>query len=153
MERGGPEAIGEDYGACGVGAVIVCVEQTAEDGMQSHHVEIGAVYDAAADFARFAEANHAEADGREVAKFADGFDARLHILDFGDGEVDVFDADARCALANVDQAVFVAIDERAEEHAANHAEDGGVGADAQREGEYHGDGEAFGVREGAKGDF
>ena len=86
VERGGPEAIGEDDGAGGVGAVIVRVEQAAEDGMQSHDVEVGAVHDAAADFAGFAESNHAEADGREVAKFADGFYARLQILDFRDGE-------------------------------------------------------------------
>ncbi len=84
---------------------------------------------------------------------ADGLDARLQILDFGDGEGGVFDADAGGALANVDQAVFVAIDERAEEHAADHAEDGGVGADAQRESENHGDRQTLGVRQGAQRNF
>ena len=43
MERVGPEAIGEDDGAGGVGAVIARVEQAAEDGVQAHHVEVGAV--------------------------------------------------------------------------------------------------------------
>src|ERR1700692_3490532 len=110
MERIGPETVGEDDRACGVGAVIVRIEKAAEDWMQSHHLEIGAVHDAGADFARFAEADHAEADGGEVAELADRFYARLYILDFGYGEGGVFDADAGGALANVDQAVLVAID-------------------------------------------
>jgi hypothetical protein len=33
-------------------------------------------------------------------------------------------------LANVDEAIFVAIDKRAKEHAANQTEDGGVSANA-----------------------
>ncbi len=68
VERGGPEAIGEHDGAGGVGAVIVRVEQAAEHRVQAHHFEIRAVHDAGADFARFAEADHAEADGGEVAE-------------------------------------------------------------------------------------
>jgi DNA-binding MarR family transcriptional regulator len=35
------------------------------------------------------------------------------------------------ALADVEQAVFIAIGERAQQHGAHHAEDGGVGADAE----------------------
>ena len=94
-----------------------------------------------------------EADRGEIAELADGLDARLQVLDFGNGERLVVDADAGRALADVDQAIFVAIDERAEEHAADDAEDGGVGADPERERENHGDGEAFGVGEGAEGYF
>src|SRR5580658_1571622 len=101
--------------------------------MQSHHVEVGSVHDAAADLAWFAEADYAEADRREVAELADGLYARLHILNFGNGEAGVFDADAGGALADVDEAIFVAIDEGAEEDSADYAEDGGVGADAQGE--------------------
>ena len=121
--------------------------------MQAHDIEVGAVHDAGADFAGFAEADHAETDRGEVAELADGFYARLQVLDFGDGEVGVFDADAGGGLADIDQATFVAIDERAEEHAADDAEDGGVGADAESEGEDDGDGEAFGARERAESNF
>ena len=153
VERVGPEAIGEDDGAGGVGAVIVRVEQAAENGVQAHDVEVGAVHDAGADFAGFAEADHAEADGGEVAELADGLYARLQILDFGDGEIGVFDADAGGALADVDEAILVAIDERAEEDAADDAEDGGVGADAESERKDDGDGEAFGAGERAEGNF
>ncbi len=50
----------------------------------------------------------------------------------------------------VDEAVFVAIDERAEEHTAHQGKDGGVGADAQRQRERNGDGKALGARQRAK---
>ena len=40
--------------------------------MQAHHFEICAADDAGADFARLAETDHGEADGREIAERADG---------------------------------------------------------------------------------
>src|SRR5262249_8821573 len=42
------------------------------------------------------------------------------------------------ALADVDEAFLVAVDERPQQHGPNEAEDGGVGADPEREGEDHG---------------
>ena len=78
------------------------------------------------------------------------FDAAAQILDFGDGEVGVVDAEAAGALADIDEAVLVAIDERAQEHAADQAEDGGVGADAEREREDYGDRQPFGSGQGAR---
>ena len=47
------------------------------------------------------------------------------------------------ALADVDQAVLVAVDQRPQQHAADDAEDGGVGADAERQREDDGDGQAL----------
>ena len=55
----GPEAIGEDRGAGGLRAVVVRVEQAAEDWLQAHDLEVRAADDAGADHARFAEADHA----------------------------------------------------------------------------------------------
>ena len=49
------------------------------------------------------------------------------------------------ALPDVDQPVLVAVDERPQQHAADDAEDGGVGADAERQRQDDGEGEALGA--------
>ena len=59
-------------------------------------------------------------------------------------------AEARRALADVDEAILVAIDERPQQHAADDAEDGGVGADAERQRDDDGGGEPS-ARGGASG--
>ena len=56
------------------------------------------------------------------------------------------------ALADVDQAIFVAIDERPQQHAADDAEDRGVGADAERERHDDGGGQALGAQQRAQGE-
>ena len=61
------------------------------------------------------------------------------VANLGDGEVGVLGADPLGALADVDQAILVAVDQRPQQHAADDAEDRGVGADAERE--RHDDGE------------
>ena len=70
----------------------------------------------------------------------------------GTENVSVRGADARRALADVDEAIFVAIDQRTQQHAADDAEDGGVGADAERERHDDGGGQALGAQEGAQAD-
>ena len=65
----------------------------------------------------------------------------------GTENVALSNADAARALADVDQPVLVAIDERPQQHAAHQAEDGGVGSDAERQGENHGDRKSFGAQE------
>ena len=60
-------------------------------------------------------------------------------LHLGDRERGVLHADPGRALADVDQAVLVAIGQRPQQHAPDHGEDGGVGADAEREREDDGD--------------
>ena len=57
------------------------VEQSAEHRTQTHHVEVRAADDAGAHLARLAEADHREADGREVAECAE----RFHALAAGPG--------------------------------------------------------------------
>ena len=61
------------------------------------------------------------------------------VLDFRNGESGVVLPDAWSALAYVKQPVFVAIGERPQEHGADHAEDGCVGADAEGQGKGDGD--------------
>ncbi len=115
------------------------VEQAAENGPQPHHLEVRSADDASAHHARFAESDHGEAHGREVAKFADGFHACLQILDFRHGEGRVLDTQAARTLANVDQPILAPVDERLQEDSANQSEDGGVRADPERQGQNHGD--------------
>ena len=64
----------------------------------------------------------------------------------------VLGADAGRALADVDQAVLVAVDQRPQQHAAHHAEDRGVGADAERQGQDDGDRQPLDLAERARGD-
>src|ERR1019366_9737947 len=120
-----------------------------EHRLQSHYLEIRSADDAGTDFARLAETDHGEADGGEIAEPTHRLDTRAQILDFRDGEIRVVDAESARALANVDQAVLVAIDQRPQQHAAHQGEDGGVGADAQGEGEDYGYGQPFGAHERA----
>ena len=49
--------------AFGIGAVVSCVQQAAEDGAQPHHVEVRPADDAGLDHARLAEPDHGEVDG------------------------------------------------------------------------------------------
>ena len=77
---------------------------------------------------------------------------RLEVVDLGHRERRVRDADARRALADVDQAILAAIDERPQQHAADDAEDRGVGADAERQRHDNRGGESLGASERAQAD-
>ena len=81
--------------------------------------------------------------GGEIAERAERLDARAKVPDFRHRKVRVLGADAARALADVDQAVFVAVDERPQEHAPDDAENRGVGADAERQGDDDGDGQSL----------
>src|SRR5882762_4737643 len=147
LESGRPETIGQDDDAIGFRAVILRADETAEDGMEADHLKIGAVNDAGANFPGLAEADHGETDGGELAKRTERFDAYAQILNFRHGEGDFPWADAGSALADVNEALLVAINERPKEHAAHQAEDSGVGADAQRQREHHGGCQSFAARQ------
>ena len=47
-------------------------------------------------------------------------------------------SDAWRALADVDEAVFVTVDQRAQQHAAHQAEHGGIGSDSEGQGQHDG---------------
>src|SRR5262249_39452292 len=105
--------------------------------------------DARADLAWLPQADHREADGGEIAERGQRLDALAHILDFRHGERDIFGADAARALSDIDQPVFAAIDERPQKHTTHHAENGGVGPDAERQRERHRDSQPFSSSERA----
>ena len=80
--------------------------------MQTHHVEIRSANHTSADFARLTEAYHGESDGGKVSEGGERFDTRTQILDFRHRERHVIRADPWRALADIDEAALVAIDER-----------------------------------------
>ena len=143
LERRAPEAMRQHRRARGLRAIIGGVEQPADHGPKAHHAEVRAADDAGADDPRLAETDQREVEGREVAEGRDGRDARAQVAQLRDREVGVLAAPAFRALADVDQPIFVVVDERPQQHAADHAEDGGVGADAERQREDDGDGESL----------
>ncbi len=67
----------------------------------------------------------------------------LQVAQLGHGEVSVLDLDPGRALADVDQPILVAVDERPQQDTADDAEDRGVGADAERERDDHGEGQTL----------
>ncbi len=107
--------------------------------MEAHDLEVVATDHASLHYAGFTQADHSEFGGREIAERAQGFNAGAQIQDFWHGERCVVVACARGALADVDQPVLVAIDERLEEHTAHQREDGGVSADAKSQSKDDGD--------------
>ena len=75
LESARPEMRGQDGDAGGFRTVVFRADETAEDGMEAHHVKIGAVNDAGANFPRLAEADHGETYDGELAKRAECLDA------------------------------------------------------------------------------
>src|ERR1700730_3225213 len=114
-----PKTIGEDCGASGVGAVIAHVQQAAQDGVQAHHFEIATANHTRLNSTRLAETHHGKAEDGEVTELFDTLDAGAQILDLGYGEGGVVCVQSRSALPDIDEAVFIAIDERAEKHPAD----------------------------------
>jgi hypothetical protein len=72
-----PKTIRENNDAGSLGAVILWTDEAPKHRTQTHHVEIGPVDHAAIDFARLAEADDREGDGRKVTKLAERFHLRL----------------------------------------------------------------------------
>ena len=81
---------------------------------------------------------------RELAEVGERGDPRPQVLDLRDREHHAVLPEALGALADVDQPILVAIDERPQQHAPDDAEDRGVGADAERQGDDHRDGQSLG---------
>ena len=81
------------------------------------------------------------------------FTRGAQILDLRHGERGVVGADATRALADVDQPILVAVDQRAQQDAAHQREDGGVGADAEGQGEHHRNRESLSAGKRAHGEL
>jgi hypothetical protein len=71
-------------------------------------------------------------------------------LNFGNRERRVFGASAARTLPDVNQSIFVTVDERFQQHAAHDAKNGRVGAYAQGQSEHDRSGQALGSCERAE---
>ena len=131
LQRRRPEAVRQDGDAGGLRPVVLRADQAPLDRAQAHHFEVRAANDAGAHDARLAEADHGELDGGEVAERRDRRHPRLEVAQLGDRKDRVLEAQAGGAVADVNQPVLAAIGERPQQHAADDAEDGGVGTDAE----------------------
>jgi len=134
-----PETVGENDDAGSIGPVVLRPDEATEHRTKPHHIEIRAADNSTLNRTRLAEADHGEAHGGEVAKLAQSFHTRAQVLYLGHGKGGVFVADAGSALPDVDQPVLAAIDQGLEQHSAHQRENGGVCADAERQGKHHGD--------------
>src|SRR6266478_4733900 len=68
LESARPERISQNGDASGFRTIVLRADETAEDGVEAHHVKIGAVNHAGANFPGLVEADHGETDGGEVAE-------------------------------------------------------------------------------------
>jgi hypothetical protein len=153
LERRRPVSIGQHGGARGSRAIVVRVEKAAEDRMQSHDAEIRSAHHAGAYLARLAQADHREPHGRELPDLAQRFDARAQILDFRHGKSSVLGSDAAGALGDINQPVFIAVDQGTQQHAANQGKNGRVGSNSQRQREDDRRRKAFGASQRADGEL
>ncbi len=142
-QRGRPEAICQHGGAGRLRPIVGRAEQPAQHRTESHHVEVRSADDTCADHARLAKTDHRETDGGKIAKCGQRLHACAEVLDFRDRKHRVLVPQAPRALADVDQAILVTVDERPQQHASDNAEDGGVGANTKRERDDDGDGQSF----------
>ena len=141
LERLAPEAVREHRRPGRRRAIVGRPEQAAVHGPQAHDLEVRAPDDARTHHARLAEANHRELNRGKVAERVERADARAQVLDLRHREDRVLDPPAGRALADIDEPIFIAIDQRPQENPADDAEDGGIGADAERQGDDHCDGQ------------
>ncbi len=153
LQRRRPESIGQDHRAGGIGAVILRIQQPAEDRTQPHGLEIGAAHHAGRHCARLSQSGHGEAERGEIAERGQSSQAGTQVLDFRHREVGVFVSLSGGALADVDQVIFVSVDQRAQQHRPHQAEHRGVGSDSQGQGEHNRHRQPFGARQGTGADF
>src|SRR5580704_13733138 len=153
MKSGGPEPVRENDDAGSFGTIVLRADETAENGMQAHDFEIGPADNAGLNLARLTETDHRKADGREIAELTNAARAGLNVLQFRDRKISIGAANAGSALANINEVIFVAVDQRAQQNAANQREDSRVGANTERQRENHGDRQPFCAQERAYGDF
>ena len=152
LKLGGPEPVGENRRSSRLRPVVSRIDQAAQDRAEAHHLEVRTANDSGPDDARFAQPNHREFDGGEVPEGRQGLDPRLQVAQLGDRKVRVLCADTWRTLADIDQAVLVAVDQRTQQDPLHHAEDGSVGTDAKRQRQDHRNGETFDAGERTEGE-
>lgn len=80
------------------------------------------------DFTCLAESLSCEVDGRKGAEVADGLQVGTYVSDLRNRERGIFHLQAGRPLLDVNQAIFIAIHQRTQQHTPDNAEDGRVRA-------------------------
>ena len=141
-----PHAIAQDHLESVAGKLVVGRELPPASGPQSQHLKESGGHAKCGELHRIACAGKLQIGVGVRGEAFKGFGARAKIA-----QVEVVHGKLGEALILIEDAYDAAgigVGERAQEHAVNHAEDGGIGADAQRDGENNDGGEAgtFGER-------
>jgi hypothetical protein len=146
-----PVLVGEHHHRGRLGAVVVLVEQPSEHRRQSHDLEEVPGHEP--DVHRHRVLLSAKGV-RHPGVFGDAAErpgALAEVENLGDREQDVLAAGTVDRLPQIDQPVSIAMRKRPQENAADDAEDRRVGANAESEGQDHGQHEAGGAGETANG--
>src|SRR6185437_11270821 len=104
-----PETVCQNHRAGGIWPIVLWREQTPKNRTQPHHFKVVAVNHTRAHRVRITQTYNCEIDRGKSAELRNGLQPGVHILDLRNGESRILRADARSALAKVEQAVFIAI--------------------------------------------
>ena len=133
-------------------AVVSGVERPAEHRAETHDREVVSGHQADVDTHRVVVAHQAEGHRRVLGDAAaEGLRGGTEVVDLGHRETHVVAAGAGGRLAKIHQPIAVPVRQRPQQHAAHHAEDRGVGADAEAQGEEHRERETARAGEASKG--
>ena len=147
-----PEPIAQHQHRLGARLVLAGAEGAASQRAHAEHVEEVRGDDAGLDPAGLALPQENEGHGVVLDQRLHGA-APLPVVGQLQGrELGVDHAAERRRLAEVHQALPVLVGQRPQQDAADHAEDRGVGADAERQGEHGDEGEAGALAERAQGE-
>jgi hypothetical protein len=136
----------------GSGAVVPLVEQPAGDGTDPHYAEVVAGDDARLHSLRFFLAVQRRINLGELGEPLERGRSVTVVDDLGHRKPDVVQPDRFSRLPEEDQAVAIAVGQGAQQCATDHAEDGRVRADAERERQNDGNGETGDPRQTPDGE-
>ena len=139
-----PVFVAEKQDGSSAGLFVVRQECSSKDRLDAEEIEIIGGNNAGAHAIWIAVAEQDERHGVELHQSGEGVVLVAIVLDFVDGELYVVDAQLFLLLAKEDQLVAIGIRKRPQQHRMDNAENGGVGADAEGEGE-NGDGGKAGI--------
>src|SRR5579863_2754658 len=149
-----PEFVGENDRPGSVTTVVGRTEQPAEYRMQSHDFEVVSVDDSGRNLARRPQPDDGEVDFGERAELLDGLQMAVgEVLNLGNREIGIGNADPRCGLAHIEQPALILVGQGAKQHRADDAEDRCVGADSERQSKTDGQPERGNTGQGAYGNL
>ena len=124
------------------GAIVAVVERAAESGRESHHLEVVAGDETDLHAHGLLVGLARDIDGRILGDPLQTLGAGTEVVDLRHREIDVLAPGSIDRLAEVHEAVAVAMRQRLEEHPAHDAEDRGVRPDSEAKRQDDGDREA-----------